>query len=97
MNLLTKTEIKKQLDQLPDWSYQNNKLCITYLFEDFDQTLKAINLVGDLAVQLNHHPDWCNSYTQLNISIMTKDLGGVSDLDFKFATRTQALLKEFIL
>ncbi|MCT4580173.1 MAG: 4a-hydroxytetrahydrobiopterin dehydratase [Flavobacteriales bacterium] len=97
MDTLSKKAIEKHLSQLEGWSYKNNTICKTYRFSDFDQALKAIHLVGDLAKSLNHHPDWSNSYTQLSLSITTKDIGGVSDLDFKFAYQTQALLKNLAL
>ena len=37
------------------------------------------------AEKLSHHPDWCNVYNSLNISLSTHDAGGVTDKDFELA------------
>lgn len=93
MTLLNELEIEKQLTKLEGWSYNENCLNKSFEFKDFDQTMIAINLIGDLAKKLNHHPNWQNAYNRLTITISTNDIGGVSELDFTFALKTEELFQ----
>ncbi len=45
--------------------------------------------IGDVAEELNHHPDWFNSYNELNIKLGTHDVGGVTMKDFELASRIE--------
>ncbi len=96
MTLLNELEIEKQLTKLEGWNYNENCLIKSFEFKDFDQTMIAINLIGYLAKELNHHPYWQNAYNRLTISISTNDIGGVSELDFTFAIKTEELFQPLI-
>lgn len=96
MKALNNSEIEDLLFKLKDWSYENNSLSKTFQFTNFEKALKAIHSIGALAVKLNHHPDWSNSYSQLVISITTKDLGCLSNLDAQFALEAEEQLTKFI-
>lgn len=95
MKALNNSEVEDLLFKLKDWSYENNSLSKTFLFANFKNALKAIHSIGSLAIKLNHHPDWSNSHTQLVISITTKDLGCLSNLDAQFAIEAEELLSKF--
>ena len=34
---------------------------------------------------MNHHPEWSNVWSKVDITLSTHDAGGLSDLDFKLA------------
>lgn len=38
------------------------------------------------AEKLNHHPEWCNKYNVVDVTLITHDCDGLSDLDVKLAT-----------
>ena len=48
--------------------------------------------VADLAESQNHHPDWCNSFKRVNISLTTHDSGGLTIKDFNLAKGIDAIL-----
>ena len=37
------------------------------------------------AEQMNHHPEWFNVYSRVDVTLSTHDCGGLSELDVKIA------------
>jgi 4a-hydroxytetrahydrobiopterin dehydratase len=37
------------------------------------------------AEKLDHHPEWFNVYNKVIVTLSTHDVGGISNLDIKFA------------
>jgi len=60
-------------------------------FEDFASALSFTNRVGELAEEVNHHPDIELSWGRVKLSIWTHTVGGLSESDFVWAARAQAL------
>ena len=42
--------------------------------------------------QQNHHPDWSNVYSSLNIRLNTHDVGGITENDFKLAESIEKIV-----
>ena len=63
-----------------------------YGFEDFAQALAFTNKVGDLAEQENHHPDIELSWGRVKVILWTHSVGGLSEKDFSFADKCEALI-----
>ena len=69
MQKLSHTEIQERLLSInPDWSFQDNTLCKEFVFKDFKQAFAFMSQVATHAEDLNHHPDWQNSYNKVVIS-----------------------------
>jgi len=64
-----------------------------YKFGNFRQALDFTNRVGELAESVNHHPDICLSWGQVQITLWTHKIGGLSETDFVFAAKSDALLQ----
>ena len=41
--------------------------------------------VAEYAETINHHPEWCNVYNRVEVKLMTHDVNGITDLDFRLA------------
>jgi 4a-hydroxytetrahydrobiopterin dehydratase len=65
-----------------------------YKFKDFRQALDFTNQIGELAEQVNHHPDLCLGWGKVQITVWTHKIGGLSETDFVFAAKVDALLGE---
>ena len=48
--------------------------------------------VALVAEQLNHHPDWSNSWNRVVIDISSHDEGGITELCVTFATKVNQLV-----
>ena len=88
---LSDQEIEVRLHELPQWDFENGQLVREFVFHDFDAAVHFYNQIAKIAVALNHHPDFYNSYTRCRIALNTHDVNGMSDLDFQFAHRVNAL------
>jgi 4a-hydroxytetrahydrobiopterin dehydratase len=40
---------------------------------------------------MNHHPEWSNVYKTVNVTLITHDVNGLSELDLKLARKLDAL------
>jgi 4a-hydroxytetrahydrobiopterin dehydratase len=101
---LTDAEIAPLLAQLsPPWSVSErddpkyrfvNVLMRDYPFSNFAGALGAANKVGALAEEQQHHPDLLVSWGRLRVEIWTHKIGGLTESDFVFAAKCDAVLGE---
>jgi 4a-hydroxytetrahydrobiopterin dehydratase len=63
-----------------------------YRFSDFAQALRAAVLVGEMAEGQQHHPDLHISWGRLEVEIWTHKIGGLTESDFIFAAKCDALI-----
>lgn len=82
-------ELNKTAEQ--PWNIQSGALYKEFQFSNFSAAFSFMTQVALLAETMNHHPDWSNSYNQVNISLTTHELGGISQRDFKLAKAINGL------
>lgn len=72
---------------LKDWSRMEGRDAITrtFLFDDFNAAFGFMARVALKAEQMNHHPEWSNVYSRVEVVLTTHDTGGVSRLDIEMA------------
>jgi 4a-hydroxytetrahydrobiopterin dehydratase len=63
-----------------------------YKLKDFRQALAFTNQIGELAERVNHHPDVCLGWAKVEITLWTHKIGGLSESDFVFAAKVDAML-----
>ena len=60
-------------------------------FDDFRQALKFTNRLGDLAEEVNHHPDLRLGWGYVHVSLWTHKIDGLSEADFVWAAKADRL------
>jgi 4a-hydroxytetrahydrobiopterin dehydratase len=93
---LSQSQITDGLRQLPGWGYADGGLRRKYRFADFVQAWSFMTGAAIQAQALNHHPDWSNAYSRVEILLTTHDAGGVTALDLELARRMEALAQKLI-
>ncbi|MEM7582908.1 MAG: 4a-hydroxytetrahydrobiopterin dehydratase [Acidobacteriota bacterium] len=88
---LSQEAIEQRLGELDGWTLADGKLHKEYAFDDFVTAFGFMSSVALVAEGMNHHPEWFNVYNRVVIDLTTHDAGGISELDFKFAARADAL------
>ncbi len=75
------------------WTETNNKLHRNYKFKDFSEAFAFMTRVALLAEQHQHHPNWSNTYNEVDIYLTTHDAGNtVTEKDRKLAEAIDGLL-----
>tara|TARA_B100001250_G_scaffold89506_1_gene74237 strand:+ start:110 stop:379 length:270 start_codon:yes stop_codon:yes gene_type:complete len=75
--LISPDEINKSLAN-KGWVYKNKMIVKKITFDTYIKGIQFVNIVAELAERNNHHPDIYINWTNVEISITSHDMGGVS-------------------
>jgi len=81
-------------NKIDKWKQEKNHLHREIIFRDFKEALYAMNLIGIAAEELNHHPDWSNSYNILKIKLFTHTANSVTEIDYTLALKINEIIAE---
>jgi 4a-hydroxytetrahydrobiopterin dehydratase len=80
--------------QLPDdWIDSRGALERTFELPSFLEAIAFVGRVAAVAEEANHHPDITISYKKVTLRWTTHSAGGITDLDYQLATRTNELVE----
>ena len=84
---LSDADVDKELGKLSGWTRVAGRAAIskTFKFHDFNAAFGFMARAALKAEQMNHHPEWCNVYSRVDITLQTHDAGGVTRLDLELA------------
>lgn len=88
---LTDDALADILQGLPGWVLRENKLHRVLTFADFVEAFGFMAQVALVAERMNHHPEWCNVYKTVAISLTTHDAGGLTHKDITLAQEINRL------
>jgi 4a-hydroxytetrahydrobiopterin dehydratase len=86
---LERQAIDEELAKLTGWSLRDDGKAISksYKFANFVEAFGFMTEAALAAEKLDHHPEWFNVYSRVDVTLNTHDAGGLTELDFKLATR----------
>ncbi len=64
----------------------------TFRFKNFADALGFVNRVGELAEEVNHHPDLHLAWGKVKVTIWTHKIDGLTESDFVFAAKADQRL-----
>ena len=67
-----------------------------YCFNDFSQAWSFMSRAALLAEKMDHHPEWFNVYSVVDVTLTTHDTGGISDKDVRMAEAMDEYAQELI-
>lgn len=82
---LDDTAIEGALIELDGWVRDGQRIKKTFTFVDFKRAFAFMTEVALAAESMNHHPEWFNVYSTVEVALTTHDAGGISRLDFELA------------
>jgi 4a-hydroxytetrahydrobiopterin dehydratase len=88
MNIELMNKIKSDLIE---WAIQNEILFKEFVFSTFQDAINFVNAVAKIADEADHHPDIFISYNKVKISLITHDLGEISEKDYSLAKEIESL------
>ncbi len=97
MSRLRPEEIRQALEDLNrgldmPWTLEQGRLTKTFVFRDFVEAFGFMARVALLAEQHNHHPDWCNVYRRVTITLYTHEVNGLTEKDFALARAIEGVV-----
>jgi 4a-hydroxytetrahydrobiopterin dehydratase len=91
MSKLSADQVAVNLNLLPLWKHEENKLVKTFTKGTFMEAIDFVVAVAKLAEAANHHPDLLIQYKKVMISLSTHDSHGVTGKDFLLAQQIEGL------
>jgi 4a-hydroxytetrahydrobiopterin dehydratase len=89
---LTEPQIHDRLEELPDWTFENDTIYKQFKFKSFEEAVSFIVRISLHCVQQNHHPEIYNVYNQVKITLNTHDAGHkVTERDIKLAKTIESI------
>ena len=87
MKKLSKVEVTKKLKKLAGWKLVKGRNAITkiFKFKDFTEAFGWMTSMALYAEKKDHHPEWFNVYSTVEVTLSTHDAGGVTNLDTDMA------------
>jgi 4a-hydroxytetrahydrobiopterin dehydratase len=73
--------------RLPAWRMVDGRDAITrtFTFKDFSAAFGFMARAALAAERMNHHPEWFNVWSRVEVTLSTHDAGGLTERDLKLA------------
>jgi 4a-hydroxytetrahydrobiopterin dehydratase len=78
---------------IPLWKVNlvEQKISRQFTFQNFIQAFEFMTLCASYAEEINHHPDWSNSWNTVQVELSTHSAGALTELDIKMASFMDAI------
>lgn len=75
-------------ETLPEWQLNlaAQELERVFVFKDFKSAFQFMTLCANLADELDHHPDWSNSWNKVSVRLSTHSMNALTELDITMAS-----------
>jgi 4a-hydroxytetrahydrobiopterin dehydratase len=80
--------INQNLAGLAGWKLSGDGISISrsFKFRNFAEAFGFMAEVALTAEKFDHHPEWFNVYSRVDVTLSTHDVGGLTEQDFRLAT-----------
>ena len=94
MDKLAGTEREAAFRLLAGWRETTGRDAIvkSFKFKDFSEAFGFMTRVAMLAEKCDHHPEWNNVWSRVEITLTTHDAGGLTQQDVAMAAAIDRLL-----
>jgi 4a-hydroxytetrahydrobiopterin dehydratase len=65
----------------------------SFKFKNFGQAFGFMTEAALIAEKMDHHPEWFNVYSRVDVTLTTHSAGGITDLDVKLAQAMDGIAK----
>ncbi len=89
--LLSDDALEALATEMDDWDVSGRELRRTFGFASFVEAFGFMASAALVAEKMNHHPNWSNVYSTVEVTLSTHDRGGVTELDAELARAMDGL------
>ena len=79
-------------DSENSWEIKDGKLYREFKFTSFVSAFGFMTQVAIIAESANHHPEWSNVYSKVEIYLTTHEVKGISKRDFELAQEIEKIV-----
>ena len=87
--------VKTLIGQLAGWSRRDEaggaRITKRFKFKDFVAAMAFIDKMAVIAEAEQHHPDFCVHYNQVDVTLWTHAVGGLSENDFILGAKIESI------
>ncbi len=93
---LTAEERRAALAQLDGWQNTEGRDAIqkSFAFTNFEAAFGFMSQVALIAEEMNHHPEWFNVYSRVDVTLTTHEADGVTKRDVRLAREMDRIAGE---
>ena len=96
-NLLDAAQLKGAQNLLPDWEISGESLFRIFVFKNFVEAFDFMTAISLIAENMNHHPDWSNVYSRVQVTLVTHEVDCLSNLDLELAHEMDVIFEDIQL
>lgn len=84
-----------QVLQMSGWAHDADRDALkkAFKFKDFITAWAWMTAVAMVAEKMNHHPEWSNVYSKVEVTLTTHDVDGLTQLDLDLARKMDAIAR----
>lgn len=84
---LAATDVENSLGEIVGWVLREDGLALTktFKFRNFAEAFGFMSECALVAERMNHHPEWFNVYSRVEVVLTTHDVSGLTTKDFRLA------------
>ena len=90
--VVTAKEREALTESVVEWTVAKDYLFRSFEFANFDAAFRFMTKVAVIAEEIDHHPDWSNSWNKVEIQITNHQAGGLTEIDFVFGSKISELV-----
>lgn len=85
---INRLDIIQRLADLPGWALcdDSDRIVKTFVFKDFNEAWGFMSRCALVAERMDHHPEWFNVWSRVEVTLNTHDAGGITALDIEMAS-----------
>jgi 4a-hydroxytetrahydrobiopterin dehydratase len=91
---ISESQLQSALAEIPGWAYNPERgglIRKEFKFHDFKQAFGFMTAMAEHSEKTNHHPEWRNIYSFIEVTLTTHDASGLSSLDIEWAKAADSL------
>ena len=81
-------------NEIPLWVLEGKTIEREFVFKNFKQAFEFMTLCAEYAEEIDHHPDWSNSWNKVSVSLSTHSAGALTKLDIQLAKAMDAFTSQ---
>ncbi len=84
---MERDEIDRRMAERTDWRLNDDATAMSrlYTFKDFITAFGFMSQCALYAEKIDHHPEWSNVYSRVEVKLTTHSAKGLTELDFSMA------------